>query len=303
MTRSSLRVILTGSSGFLGSYLGLELLRRGHTVKALCSQNSALPDRVSICPWPILKSNDWEEALEDENFDVLIHLAAISSREDCGSDPEYALQVNASLTRKLAGICARKSAHFIFSSSDMVYDGALFAPKTGFFESYPACPNSPYANSKFAAEKMISSIPALNFCILRLSLLFGAPGLFGGSTCNWVLKAFKEEKAFQGFTDEWRRPLDVRDACEALALVAESSFCGLLHIAGPERMSRFDMLYQLATLAERTELVLPCSRLDYTQDFRPPDLSLNDAKFQQYFQCFKKRSFTQSCEWTLGLEN
>ena len=40
------------------------------------------------------------------------------------------------------------------------------------------------------------------------------------------------------FEDEWRTPLDVTDAADALLELAANSFRGVLHVAGPERLDR-----------------------------------------------------------------
>ena len=85
--------------------------------------------------------------------------------------------------------------------------------------------------------------------------------------------------------DEWRAPLSLRAAAEGLLLLAESEFDGILHMGGPERMSRFEMAQQLATWLGKDRAVVTCGRREdiSAAEPRPSDVTLDSSKWRARF--------------------
>ena len=74
----SLKILITGASGFIGSNLTSELVKQGFDVFATCrSQTSFLKciDFKNQVKWINLDNKSWKESLVSTNIDVLIHLA------------------------------------------------------------------------------------------------------------------------------------------------------------------------------------------------------------------------------------
>src|SRR5262249_60235432 len=81
---------------------------------------------------------------------------------------------------------------------------------------------------------------------LRVGLLVG-PSLGGGpSFFDDQVAALRGRRPVRLFEDEWRTPLSLQTAAQAVVAVARSDFRGLLHVGGPERMSRLEMGRRLA---------------------------------------------------------
>lgn len=80
------RFITNFSSGATGSFIADELSKKGHKVKALCSKNAkVLPELCEKLFYSDFKSLDLliREALKEEDFSLIIHLAAVSDFSPC----------------------------------------------------------------------------------------------------------------------------------------------------------------------------------------------------------------------------
>lgn len=163
MSRS--RVLITGSSGFIGSAL-YNQLKSDFEVSGLSRKKSADLN----CDLTIEKPS-----LPD--FDFVIHAAGLA--HIMFDDSKSMLLNNFDATSNLLnGLDPAKLKGFIFISSVAVYG---FNSGEGIDESYTPIPTDSYADSKYQAEQIIlnwCSKHDLPFLILRLPLVVGvnAPG-------------------------------------------------------------------------------------------------------------------------------
>jgi dTDP-4-dehydrorhamnose reductase len=87
------------------------------------------------------------------------------------------------------------------------------------------------------------------------------------------------------YTDEWRTPLDYRTAAEVLCGLAldHPEVTGVLHVGGPERISRYDLLLRSARcLGLDTGLIEPAlATRTVMPEPRPQDVSLATARLRK----------------------
>jgi len=161
------KILVTGSNGFVGKALVPALTAAGHTVLALTREISG----------DINAQTDWTPHLS--GVDVVIHLAArVHMLNDTLADPlEMYRLVNTAGTLNLArqaAACGVK--RFIFLSSIKV-NGEKTAPGQPFTTQTPPAPLDPYGVSKFEAEEGLKRIAAetpLEYVIIRPPLVYGA---------------------------------------------------------------------------------------------------------------------------------
>ena len=150
-----MKVLVTGSEGYIGRSLVALLHREGHEVFGV--------DRLN--GYDIRYPEQFEFQAE-----AVIHLAAMSSVGDCQSDPAACIDVNVLGTAKMieyAKACGAK--RFVFASSGAVY-GECKEPAT---VSTPRSPLSWYGMSKVLAEKLLEREDSLDVVTLRLSNVIG----------------------------------------------------------------------------------------------------------------------------------
>lgn len=155
------KVLVTGSSGFTGSYL-LESLELGGYSATETSQRFALSGTgypVDICDFEHVSS-----FLAEIQPDFIIHLAAISNPRH--EDKQEIYRVNVNGTKNLLAAAREQTPllnKFIFASSSTVYGPSSEA----LCEESEIAPNSDYANSKALAEEVCSQFTDIPLVITR----------------------------------------------------------------------------------------------------------------------------------------
>jgi dTDP-4-dehydrorhamnose reductase len=205
---------------------------------------------------------------------VIIHCAAIAKTAACQQNPSLARMINVEVTEFLANLASDSS--FIFFSTDLVFDGR----KGNYVESDPVNPLNVYAQTKVAAEEIVLRNP--RHTILRTSLNYGFSPTGDRSFNEEIERAWRAGQTLNLFTDEFRCPISAEITARAVLFLMARKESGLYHLAGRERLSRWQ-IGQL--LAARHPLLHPrmesSSLRDYTGPPRSPDTSLCCARLQK----------------------
>jgi nucleoside-diphosphate-sugar epimerase len=139
-----MKILLTGSTGFLGRPLAAQLSSAGHQL--------VLPTRADCGPLEAMTADAWRPWLED--VEAVIHAAAIAHiGRDVPSSRYDAVNRDASAVLARASAAARVK-RFVFISSIRAQVG----PTSSFVQSETTTPEpkEPYGRSKLAAERLIS---------------------------------------------------------------------------------------------------------------------------------------------------
>jgi dTDP-4-dehydrorhamnose reductase len=168
-------------------------------------------------------------AVREARAELVIHAAALASLAACEADPARADAVNHRAAQHLAEAARGRIA---FVSTDLVFDGT--APPYAS-EASPA-PVGVYSRSKAAAEGAVRAAGGL---VVRVSLLFGKSFDGRRGATDMIRSATAPLRLF---TNEHRTPLHAADAARCLVeLALARSGPATLHLAGPERVSRFEL--------------------------------------------------------------
>ena len=88
------------------------------------------------------------------------------------------------------------------------------------------------------------------------------------------------------FTDEWRTPLDVDDAAAALVELAGLELGGVLHVAGPARVSRHELGKLVLGEESFVEHVREATRGEFgLAETRPEDACLDASRARGVLRC------------------
>jgi len=151
--RRTLKFLLTGGAGFIGSNLADLLLADGHDVTVLDDLSSGYRENLNGRAPFILGDISRPGVVYDvsEGVDVIFHLAASVGNTRSINDPIRDAEVNLTGTlRVLEAARAHKIKRVVFSSSAGIFGEPETLPVT---ECHPVQPDSPYGASKLAAEK------------------------------------------------------------------------------------------------------------------------------------------------------
>jgi len=183
-------ILITGSTGFIGKALVLELMRHDYHVSIAVRKKTRLfSDKVKQYEVGDFEYNpDFSSCLD--GIDCIVHLAGkahVIDKTKSSILNEFR-KINVELTLNLAKQAVKAGVkRFIFLSSIGVNGNQNNQP---FLETDTPNPQGPYALSKYEAEQglfKISEKTGMEVVIIRPPLVFGAdaPGNFG-RLLNWV---------------------------------------------------------------------------------------------------------------------
>ena len=184
-----MRVLVTGSTGFVGKALIPAILFRGHhPVEAVRRTKEKPNDRVStFVVGNIDGTTGWSKAVQ--SAEAVIHLAArvhVMSESDGDPLAEYR-RVNTEGTLNLARQAAEVGVRRFISLSTIGVNGNSTLHGKVFAPTDTPSPHDPYSMSKHEAEIGLHSIAkstGMELVIIRPPLVYGAnaPGNFGKLT-------------------------------------------------------------------------------------------------------------------------
>lgn len=240
------KVLVTGANGLLGQHLISLLLQQGYEVIAMGKGASRLPFAVSALfryyPADITEDFLVQEILEKEMPHTVVHAAAITQVDDCQLHQENCEAVNVRATAQLLLSAEACCKHFIYVSSDFVFDGE----KGDYTEEDDLNPLSWYGFTKVQAEA-ITATSEIPFAIVRTCLVYGNT-LTGtrSNIINWVKNNLEEGKPIKVVNDQWRTPTYVGDLAQGVLLVIEKMATGTWHISGKDMLTPYEMALQTA---------------------------------------------------------
>jgi dTDP-4-dehydrorhamnose reductase len=258
-------VWITGAGGLIGNYLvqTAPTFAPQFQVHALTRADLDLEDFGAV-----------REAFRKELPVMVIHCAALANTPACEKNPAQAHKLNVEVTGVLAELAA--DIPFIFFSTDLVFDGHV----ENYDESAAVNPLSAYAKTKVEAERIV--LANSKHTVVRTSLNFGQ-SLTGDRAFNEQMRSAVERgEMLQLFVDEFRCPIPAEITARAVWELAAQDKPGLYHLAGSERLSRWEIGQLLAAYWAPLKVKMEQASIrDFRGLPRSPDTSLNCAKLQK----------------------
>ena len=214
-----MKVLVTGSEGFLGRHVCRALKARGHAVVGLDSAPGAeiMADITKVLP--IM------------DLDAIVHLAAVASPNVCTANPELAFSVNVLGTQQVLRLALESGVKkLVFASSAHVYGvGPKYLPTD---EYHPLFLQNTYTTTKILGEQLCQLFydnHGLSYAVLRLFNVYGpgqGPGYF---IPDMLAKAKTGEIILKGgeTTKDW---VYVDDVARAFCLALETPYVGVMNI-------------------------------------------------------------------------
>ena len=274
------KILVTGANGFLGQHLVNLLLQKGCTVIAVAKGPKRLPfdPAESFAYYDVDITNDFllNAVLEKEKPSTVVHAAAMTQADDCQLNQPGCEAINVRATAQLLLSAETYSRHFIYISTDFVFDGE----KGDYAETDDVNPVSWYGFTKVQAESIVetSEIP---FAIVRTCLVYGNT-LTGtrSNIVNWAKDNLAAGKHIKVVSDQWRTPTWVEDLAKGIWLVIEKNATGIYHISGKDKLTPYDIAMKTAALCGYDNgLIEKADAASFSQPAkRPPRTGFNINK-------------------------
>jgi len=244
-------VLVTGGTGFLGSYIIKHLVEKGYRVRALRREKAVLPfyipkeifEKVEWVTGDILDVISLEEAME--GVDQVIHAAAVVSF--LKADRKKMYQVNVEGTANVVNIAIEKKVkRLVYISSVAALGRTAHGGSVNEDRKWEDNKiNTHYAKSKYKAELEVwrGSGEGLNTIILNPSTILGF-GDWNSSSCAIFRSVYNE---FKWYSPGINGFVDVEDAAKATVLLMESNISDQRFIVNGDNWHFKQLLETMAT--------------------------------------------------------
>lgn len=215
-----MKILITGASGFIGSFIVEEALRRGFetwaAMRPTSSKRYLQDERIHFITLNLQKEEEIEQALRQHQFDYVVHAAGATK---CLHEADF-FTTNTEGTKNLVTALLHLQMpirRFVYLSSLSVF-GAIHEqqPYQDIKEDDVPRPNTAYGRSKLEAERFLDGIGVdFPYIILRPT------GVYGPREKDYYMLAKSIERHFDfavGFKQQDITFVYVKDVVQAIFL-------------------------------------------------------------------------------------
>jgi len=258
----TLRVLVTGGAGFIGSHLVKALVKAGHQVRVLDNLSTGsienLADVLNAIEFVRGDVSDYgavESAVR--GVDAVVHLAALIDVAESVEKPDLYFDVNVRGTYNVVK-ASKNVSTFVFASSSAVYGEPIRVPIP---EDHPLMPKSPYAASKVSGEAFVQAFAnqyGFRPVILRLFNVYGPKQSrsYAGVIIEFTRRVSRgEPPVIFGNGEQTRDFVHVSDVVEAVMLSLRNEGArGVFNIGSGEGVTINRLAHLILELMSREDL-------------------------------------------------
>jgi nucleoside-diphosphate-sugar epimerase len=268
-----MRILLTGHRGYIGSVLAELLNAAGHDVVGMdsalyedCTFGADAASGISMLRRDIRELS----AADLVGIDAIAHLAGVCNDPLGDLLPETTFEINHAATVRLAHLAKTSGVRrFVFSSTCSVYGAA---GQEWVDESSPPAPITPYAASKWSAERDLRGLASAHFApvFLRSATAYGfSPRIrFDLVLNNLTAHAFTSGKVLlKSDGMPWRPIVHIEDISRAFLAAIEAP----VEVVHNEvfNVGITTENYRVRDIAQIVEETVPRARIEYAAGAGP----------------------------------
>ena len=265
-----MKILVTGSNGFLGNYLVKQLLEKQHHVIATGKGDCRLPftgqHGFEYHTMDFTDPFTVHDVFQKYKPEIVIHAGANSKPDDCELNQWQAYVTNVEGTVTMLLNAEEHKSFFIFISTDFIFDGE----KGMYKEEDKPAPVNFYGKTKSEAEDAVKEYE-YGWAIARTVLVYGKPHKSRSNILSIVKEKLTKGEEYSVVSDQFRTPTYVEDLAAGIILIAEKKAEGIFHLSGTEVMTPYDMAVQTAEfLGFSSLLIKKVSAENFTQPAKRP---------------------------------
>lgn len=256
----SMRVLVTGAKGQLGTDLMNELNRQG--LEAI---------GVDIEEMDITDAESCRRVISREKPDAVIHCAAYTAVDAAEDNREICMRVNAEGTRNIARVCRELDLKMVYISTDYVFDGEGERP---WEPDDPRDPLNVYGESKYQGELAVEEYLEKYFTV-RIAWVFGVNGK---NFIKTMLRLAESQKEINVVNDQIGSPTYTYDLAVLLVDMVETEKYGRYHATNEGLCTWYEFAKEIFRQAEVDIRVNPVSSDEFPAKAKRPHNSRMDKR-------------------------
>lgn len=309
-SRTTVRTIVTGGAGFLGSHLCDRLIAEGHEVLCLDNlltgrmeniQHLSKHPRFAFVLHDVTKPLDLDEIevkagpkfsanrnAPRKRLDYILHLASPASPKDYARYPIHTLKLGSLGTYYALAVAKRYGSVFLFASTSEIYGNPEVSPQS---EAYwgrvnPIGPRSVYDEAKRFSEAMAMAYAREHGVKVRIVRIFNTYGermrADDGRALPTFLSQALQNRPLTVFGDgsQTRSFCYVSDLIDGVYKLLVSDYPGPVNIGNPHEITLLSLARNvIEQTGSRSEVIFEPLPVDDPVR-RRPDISIAAAKLQ-----------------------
>ena len=258
-------ILVTGSTGQLGSDVVKELLKRGYSTLS--------PNRSEF---NLCSEDSIRNYILNSNCEAIVHCAAYTQVDKAEDEKDLCIKINATATKHIVKCAKILDIPMIYISTDYVFDGTKDGEYTENDETNPI---NIYGESKLAGEKYVQEILD-KYYIVRTSWVFN---INGKNFIETMLRLSKTNNQLSIVNDQIGSPTYTRDLSRLLVDMLETNKYGLYHATNEGYCSWYEFANTIFKLANINIDIKAINSNEYaSRAKRPLNSKLSKDKLIEY---------------------
>lgn len=258
-------ILVTGSTGQLGSDVVKELLKRGYSTLS--------PNRSEF---NLCSEDSIRNYILNSNCEAIVHCAAYTQVDKAEDEKDLCIKINATATKHIVKCAKILDIPMIYISTDYVFDGTKDGEYTENDETNPI---NIYGESKLAGEKYVHEILD-KYYIVRTSWVFN---INGKNFIETMLRLSKANNQLSIVNDQIGSPTYTKDLSRLLVDMLETSKYGLYHATNEGYCSWYEFANTIFKLANINIDIKAINSNEYaSRAKRPLNSKLSKDKLIEY---------------------
>ncbi len=307
-----MNIVITGGSGFVGSYLCEKFINDGHEIIVVDNLLTGSTENINHLMHNENFSfieHDVQNHIEIENkVDYVLHFASAASPKAYTEHPVNTLKAGSVGTINTLGLAKKHDAEYLLASTSEVYGDPLISPQT---EEYwgnvnPNGERSMYDEAKRFAEAAVATYSRsydLKTKIVRIFNTYGPRMQLndGRVVTNFIVQALKNENiTIYGDGSQTRSFSYVEDTVAGIISLMNSSEYDVFNIGNPNEMTVGQLAEKIIELTDSTSEIKYLELPNDDPKQRKPDITKAKTKLNWEPKVNLEDGLTKTIKWVEG---
>ncbi len=286
----TMNIVITGGSGFVGSYLCEKLINDGHKIividNLLTGSRENINDLLDNENFSFIEHDVQDHIEIEDKVDYVLHFASAASPKAYTEHPVNTLKAGSIGTINTLGLAKKHSAEYLLASTSEVYGDPLISPQN---EEYwgnvnPNGERSMYDEAKRFAEAAVATYSrsyGLKTKIVRIFNTYGPRMQLndGRVVTNFIVQALRNENiTIYGDGTQTRSFSYVEDTVAGIISLMNSTEYDVFNIGNPNEMTVGQLAEKIIKLTDSTSEIKYLELPNDDPKQRKPDITKAKTK-------------------------